>query len=364
LITAAPAGTQYMHDSTSLYITDSRTSQCNQGHNPCEVLVDFNENSVDLWDVTNKTAAVRLSSTTYSTVAYTHSGWPSADQRSLFFHDELEEIRQGLTTHIYTMSLDNLRAPTITTSYLGAGTSTDHNGYTKGNRYFVSHYRRGLVVFDVSTPTQMREIGSLDTFLAPAGNTAGTDGAWGVYPFLPSGNVLISDISNGLFVLKDNTAALNASAGSVGFIGTSMGVPESAGTVAVRLQRNGGSSGIVSVQYATSDGTATGATDFTATTGTLTWADGETAAKSFPVTLRNDAENESDEKFTVTLSNPGGGATIEGATAFEVTVTNDDAVTPPPSGGGGGGGGGSLDPALLLALISALALRARGVARA
>jgi choice-of-anchor B domain-containing protein len=84
LITAAPAGTQYMHDSTSLFITDGRTTQCDQGHSPCEVLVDFNENTVDLWDVTNKTQAVRLSSTTYPSATYTHSGWPSADQRSLF----------------------------------------------------------------------------------------------------------------------------------------------------------------------------------------------------------------------------------------------------------------------------------------
>ena len=358
LLTAAPAGTQYMHDSTSLYITDSRTSQCEPGHNPCEVLVDFNESSVDLWDVTNKTVPVRLSSTTYSTVAYTHSGWPSADQRSLFFHDELEEVRKGLNTHIYTMNLDNLRVPTIVTSYLGAGTSTDHNGYTKGDRYFVSHYRRGLVIFDVSTPAELREIGSLDTFLAPAGNGPGTDGAWGVYPFLPSGNVLVSDISNGLYVLKDGTAALSSSAGAVGFIGTSTSVAESGGTATVRLQRSGGRAGRVTVQYATSEGTATAANDFTAMSGTLTWADGDIAEKSFAIAIRNDADNESDEKFSVTLSSPGGGATVDGATSFEVTVTNDDAIVAPPSGNSGsGGGGGSLDLASLLALLCTLGLR-------
>ena len=82
LISTAPAGTQYMHDSTSLLITDGRTTQCDQGHSPCQVLVDFNENTVDLWDVTNKNPPVRLSSTTYPSAAYTHSGWPSADQRS------------------------------------------------------------------------------------------------------------------------------------------------------------------------------------------------------------------------------------------------------------------------------------------
>jgi choice-of-anchor B domain-containing protein len=364
LVTASPVGTQYMHDSTSLYLTDSRTAQCDQGHNPCEVLVDFNENSVDLWDVTNKAAPVRLSSTNYPNVEYTHSGWPSEDQRHIFFHDELEEIRRGLATRIYTMSLDNLRAPTIVTSYQGTTTTTDHNGYTKGNRYYVSHYRRGLMVFDASTPTQLREIGTFDTFLAPAADSAGTDGAWGVYPFLPSGNVLISDITNGLFVLKDNTAALNASPGAVSFIGTTLTVSEANAGATVRLQRVGGHAGSVTIQFATADGTALAASDYTARTGTVTWEDGDTTEKTIAVTVTNDTQDEGTERFGITLSNPGGGLVVEGASSFEVTVTNDDAaVVPPPSDSGGGGGGGALELYTLLGVLAALALRRRSVPR-
>ena len=213
LISAAPAGTQYMHDSASLTITDSRATQCDNNHNPCEILFDFNENTVDLWDVTDKTHAVRLSSTTYPTASYTHSGWPTSDGRSLIIHDEYDEIRRGLNTEIYTMSLVDLRSPSISVSYNGPGTATDHNGYVKGNYDYVSHYRRGLVIFDVSNANQLKEVASFDTFLSPAGDTAGTDGAWGVYPFLPSGTVLISDISNGLFMLKPNTAAFGTDGG-------------------------------------------------------------------------------------------------------------------------------------------------------
>jgi choice-of-anchor B domain-containing protein len=354
LVGTAPAGSQYMHDSTSLHITDNRTTQCDQGHSPCEVLVDFNENTVDLWDVTNKSSPVRLSSTTYPTVRYTHSGWPSADSRFIFFHDELEEIQRGLNTLIYTMNIDDLRTPTIVTSFQGPNTTTDHNGYTKGNRYFVSHYMRGLVIFDVTNPQQFREIGSFDTFLNPAANTAGTDGAWGVYPFLPSGNILISDITNGLFVLKDNTASLTASAGKLGFVGTTLSASEGAGTVTVRLQRSGGSAGPVSIQYATSDGTATAGSDYTATSGILNWPADDMTERSFTVTLSNDAQSESDETLRVTLSNPTGSATIDGSTTLEVTITNDDNVAPPPplSGGGHGGGGAwSLDSLLVLLSI-------------
>ena len=177
LVTAPPAGTGYMHDSTSMLITDNRTTQCANAHNPCEVLVDFNETSVDLWDVTEKSAPVRLSTTTYPTATYVHSGWPSSDQRYIVLHDELDEIRRGIRTQIYTLDVGDLRTPNLVTSYTGGTTTTDHNGYTIGNRYYVSHYKRGLVVFDVSNPQALAEIGSFDTYLTPSANTSGTDGA-------------------------------------------------------------------------------------------------------------------------------------------------------------------------------------------
>jgi hypothetical protein len=50
----------------------------------------------------------------------------------------------------------------------------------------------------------LTEVGSFDTYLSPTANSAGTDGAWGVYPFLTSGTLLVSDIENGLFLLKRN----------------------------------------------------------------------------------------------------------------------------------------------------------------
>ena len=54
-------------------------------------------------------------------------------------------------------------------------------------------------------------------FLAPIANEAGTDGAWGVYPFFPSGIVVISDINNGLIVLRDHAATLAQQSGRLGF---------------------------------------------------------------------------------------------------------------------------------------------------
>ena len=346
-IRQAPGGTGYMHDSTSMLITDQRTTQCAPGHNPCEVLVDFNVSTVDLWDVTEKAAPVMLSSTTYSNVGYTHSGWPSADQRSIFVHDELEEINRGLFTQIYTMNVDDLRNPFIQATYQGPDTTTDHNGYTKGDLLYVSHYRRGLVVFDVSNPMQLRELSSFDTFLAPAANAAGFDGAWGVYPFFPSGTVVISDISNGLFILHDQTATLSQSAGQIGFVGSAASVSENSGSAQIRLRRTNGFVGAVSVQFATGDGTATAGGDYTTTSGTLNWADGELDEQTITVPLVNDAQSEGTETFRITLSNITGGALIDGSTTLDVSITNDDVVAPPGPGNGGGGGGGAIGIELL-----------------
>jgi choice-of-anchor B domain-containing protein len=195
----------YMHDSTSLLITDSRTSQCASGHNPCEVLVDFNEQSVDLWDVTDKASPVFLSRTVYQNARYTHSGWPTADQQFLIVHDELDEVQlPGLPTSIYTLDIRNLRNPVPTVSYTGTTTTTDHNGYTIGDRYYVAHYKRGLVIFDVGNPLALREVAYFDTFTFPGENTCGFNGSWGVYPFLPSGTLLVSNIEGGLFALRRN----------------------------------------------------------------------------------------------------------------------------------------------------------------
>lgn len=214
LVTTSPgapgSSTPYMHDSTSVLLTDSRTTQCAAAHNPCEVLIDFNVEQVDLWDVTDKGAPAFLGTATYPNARYIHSGWPTADQRHVIVHDELDELRiAGLHTSIYTLDIGDLRTPTFVTSFTGADTTTDHNGYTVGNRYYLAHYRRGLVIHDLSNPEALREVGYFDTFLLPAANIAGTDGAWGVYPFLPSGTLAVSDIANGLFLLKRNETSAN-----------------------------------------------------------------------------------------------------------------------------------------------------------
>jgi hypothetical protein len=55
------------------------------------------------------------------------------------------------------------------------------------------------LVLDISNPLSPQIAGQYDTY--PQNNSGNYNGAWGVYPFLPSGNTIISDMSTGLYVL-------------------------------------------------------------------------------------------------------------------------------------------------------------------
>ena len=94
-------------------------------------------------------------------------------------------------------------------------------------------------------------------------------------------------------------------------------------TKSISVTRTGGSMGAVGVAYATSDGTATAGTDYVATSGSLQWADGDTAAKTFAVSITGDTAVEPDETVNLALSAPTGGATLSLDTAV-LTITNDD----------------------------------------
>ena len=106
---------------------------------------------------------------------------------------------------------------------------------------------------------------------------------------------------------NENTSEFSAgdvagAAGNVQFSVDSMRVLENIGPVTITVLRKGGSSGNLTVEYQTIDGTAIGGDDYTLTSGTLTFSDGE-VAKSFQVMLLDDGVTESDETFSVVLRN-------------------------------------------------------------
>ncbi|WP_272946224.1 Calx-beta domain-containing protein, partial [Geobacter sp. OR-1] len=110
-----------------------------------------------------------------------------------------------------------------------------------------------------------------------------------------------------------------APVGTIGLSASAYSIGEAGPSVTITATRTGGSSGAVGISYATSSGTALSGSDFTATSGTLSWGDGDTASKTFEVPITDDALVESNETFTVTLSSPTGGASLGSPSSATVT---------------------------------------------
>lgn len=143
----------------------------------------------------------------------------------------------------------------------------------------------------------------------------------------------------GVSDLGDQTTAVlhigdAGASGAVELTAPSYSVSEGAGAATITVARSGGSlGGPVSVDYATSDGTATAGADYTATSGTLTFAPGQ-AQTTIQVPVVNDTTREGDETFTVTLSNPQGGTSIGSLASAPVTIVDDDDPNAGPGSGG------------------------------
>jgi hypothetical protein len=121
-------------------------------------------------------------------------------------------------------------------------------------------------------------------------------------------------------------------AGSVALSSSAYSTVQSTGLMTVEVRRANGSRD-VSVNYATSDGSAVSDTDYVARTGTLTWASGDTSPKTISLPLTIEPAITTDKTFTLTLSNPTNGLTLGTPSTATITI-----VTPPPPTGSAGGG--------------------------
>ena len=90
-------------------------------------------------------------------------------------------------------------------------TSMPHNPYLLGRYAFVSYYMDGLQIYDIGDPRNPVRAGYYDTYPGPDVQTFA--GAWGVYPYLPSRRILVSDMQTGLYVFDATEAMPKLSAG-------------------------------------------------------------------------------------------------------------------------------------------------------
>jgi choice-of-anchor B domain-containing protein len=302
-------GSGYTHDGTSLIVNDDR---CPDNLNSCTIFIDFNEKEMKLWDITNPDASNHLGTATYSDVPassqYVHSGWGTEDKKFIFLHDEFDEKSAGLNSTVRIFSIDDLSNPVQVGQWTGPTRAIDHNGFVRGNRYYMSNYERGLTVLDISDPANPEQVGFFDTY--PPSDNAGFNGAWGVYPYLPSGNILVSDINSGLYVIKDNTKT--SPQGRLGFASNNI-ESEQGQTLNIAVQRTATESNPSStrISYQLIGGSAKESLDYVASEGVLEWANDDIADKIIAIEV-SAQENAAElaESFYVRLYDPKNSATL------------------------------------------------------
>ncbi|MFS4418503.1 choice-of-anchor B family protein [Maribacter sp. 2307ULW6-5] len=171
-------------------------------HTGREIFIGANESQVVVVDVTDKTAPQSLATMPYPNIGYTHQGWFTEDQTYFILGDELDEINEGFKTRTLVFDMTDLDDPVLHHTYLGPTNAIDHNGYVLGNDFYLANYTAGVRLLDISgiAEKEMEETHFFDTF--PSNDATEFDGVWSIYPYFESGNIAVSDISGGLFIIR------------------------------------------------------------------------------------------------------------------------------------------------------------------
>ncbi len=181
------------------------------------------EGEIAVVDVTDHANPVTL--TTFATPNnLTHSCWLSDDGTLLYVVDE---VPNGFLSVFNVSDLNNPQLLDMIAPGYGTGV-IPHDPYLIGDFVVNSWYKDGLFIFDTTYPDNLIEIGNYDT--SPQSGT-GFRGCWGVYPYLPSGLIVATDMDSGLFVLQPNYVQAAYLEGSV--VDSTTGFPLNNSTIEI-----------------------------------------------------------------------------------------------------------------------------------
>ena len=139
-------------------------------------------------DVSNK-ASPSVLGTHPTPNSFTHNAWVSDDGNYVFTTDEQADSYIGS----YNISdMNNIQEVDRIQSNPESN-SIPHNTHVDGNFLVTSWYRDGTIVHDISNPNNLVQVAYYDSY---NGSGDGFDGCWGTYPFLPSGNIISSEINS------------------------------------------------------------------------------------------------------------------------------------------------------------------------
>ena len=184
-----------------------------------EICYGYNEDTLTIYDVSDKSAPTIISRTSYEGATYTHQGWvlDTQNQEYLLLDDEYDEVEKAgpaadgrAVTYIW--DIKSLEAPKQTGLYKSSLISNDHNQYVKDGFVYQSNYGAGFRVLDISSipsdPTGkgVKEVGFFDVYPEDDGIEGTTPdafvGSWSSYALFKSGYIFVNTIERGGYVLK------------------------------------------------------------------------------------------------------------------------------------------------------------------
>ena len=152
-------------------------------------IVDFSQTTIE-----NQTHELLGSLISYPDQGYNHSGWITSDGKYYVMADETWGMRMKM---LDISDFSNIEVVSLFGSNVDSN-SIPHNQIIKDDYLYTAYYHDGLYVHDISNPMSPVLVAYFDTFLPNHHNSY--MGAWGVYPFLPSGKILLSDMQTGLYI--------------------------------------------------------------------------------------------------------------------------------------------------------------------
>jgi len=154
----------------------------------------INSGSLRIIDVSNPANPFTIASHFYSG-AVTHNAWPIAGETHCATSDETGG------GHMKIWNIQNLQNISLVSEYVPSNEyGVVHNIIIREDMAYISHYKAGVRIVDVTNPANPVEVGYYDTH--PQSTGGAFDGDWGVYPFRSDDVLYASDRQNGLFVLE------------------------------------------------------------------------------------------------------------------------------------------------------------------
>jgi choice-of-anchor B domain-containing protein len=153
----------------------------------------------------NNTFTQLGSLTTYSGSGYNHSTALTPDGQTMVMMDEVPA-----SLPIKVLNVSNIANIQVLATANQFPQTTPHNPFIVNNQYcFVSSYKDGTQLYDISNPSSPILAGYFDTYNQGGGNNnnwtgSAYSGQWGCYPYFPSKNIFALDMQNGVFIIKSH----------------------------------------------------------------------------------------------------------------------------------------------------------------